>query len=259
MIDTKLFVVPKPALNPKLRLFCFPYAGGSIRTYMTWCKHFNSDVEVVLVQPPGRGDRFTEPAHENMTPYIAELMQYASYITDIPYVFFGHSLGSRVAFELSCKLKLLNMSLPVYFIASGSRAPHMKNKNASLYALPDNEFMEQLKKLNGTPKEVLANSELMEVLLPLLRADFNIADNYKANKVCMPFPILTLHGEKDHSISTAQACAWRELSSAHHKLIKLPGDHFFINQNQADVLKIISPIVNNALHSITEFSNSDEF
>lgn len=254
MIDTKLFVIPNPIFNPKLRLFCFPYAGGSSSTYMAWCNRFNDDVEVVLVQPPGRGTRFSEQAHENMTSYIGELMQYASYITDIPYVFFGHSLGSRVAFELSCNLKSSNMPLPVYFIASGSRAPHMTNERKSLYALSDEEFMEELKKLNGTPKEVLANRELMELLIPLLRADFNISDNYKANKICMPFPILTLHGEKDSDISTAQANAWGELSSVDHELIILPGDHFFINQNQVDVLKIVSLVMKNTLSSIIDSS-----
>ena len=249
MSGHKLFVIPTRVNAPKLRIFCFPFAGGSTTTYMPWLKHFNSDTELVFIQPPGRGSRMIEPAHDNMNDLIDELMKHGSYITSTPYVLFGHSLGSRVAYELSCQLKSAKLPLPAYFIASGSRAPHLPNEKRQISNLPQDEFMQELEQLNGTPKEILLNQELMSFLTPLLRADFKIAENYQANKDPMPFPILVLHGENDSGIRLEQAAAWDELSEEKSQLIQLPGDHFFINQYLPEVLEQVSIVVNKFMAS----------
>lgn len=253
MNNKKLFIIPNPISNPKIRLFCFPFAGGSVSTYMPWVKHFGDGVELVLVQPPGRGSRITEQPHDNMSSLIDELMDNASYITRVPFILFGHSLGSRVAFELSCQLKFSGMLLPEYFIASGSRAPHLPNEMSSIYDLPHDEFIQKLEELNGTDKKILFNQELMKLLVPLLRADFKIADNYQANKIGMPFPILVLHGKDDIGIQPDQVAAWRELSEIDYKLVQLNGDHFFINQYRGSVIAQVISVVNKVVNSI----NSD--
>lgn len=224
-------------------MFCFPFAGGSASTYISWVDKFYSDIEVVLIQPPGRGARIAEKPHEHISSLVDELMNYAQHITNIPYILFGHSLGSRVAYELSCKLMSLRMPLPEYFIASGSRAPHSKNRNKLIYNLPKESFIRELEKLNGTPKEILAHKELMELFTPLLRADFKIADNYQAKRVQMPFPISVLHGKKDTDIGKKELAAWGELTSNHFKIIQLPGDHFFINEYSSEVVKQVSLII----------------
>lgn len=243
MIKRELFVVPKPVLKPKLRLFCFPYAGGAVHTYTDWVGKLGNSVEVVLVQPPGRGSRMMETAHDCMDDVIAELIQESSFITQVPYVLFGHSLGSRIAFELSCALHSRGERQPEYFIASGSRAPHLAVDEKKTYMLPESEFIQELEKLNGTPKEVLDNVELMQLLTPLLRADFKIAETYRATKMPMPYPILTLHGKDDTEITYDQLKAWGDLTHMNHSIEELSGDHFFINTHSQSVIQHVSQVI----------------
>ncbi|ATC96713.1 thioesterase II family protein [Pseudoalteromonas tunicata] len=245
--SNKLFVIPKPRPYPKMRLFCFPFAGGGVSTYISWADSFPDDIELVIIQPPGRGSRLAEDPHDNMTSLIDELMRHADFITQQPYLLFGHSLGSRVAYELCYRLKQNEMPLPQYFIASGSRAPHVSKDKEMIHNLPKNEFIQALEKLNGTPKELLENRELMDLFMSLLRADFKIAETYLAQKCKMPFSILVLHGQDDIDIEEHQLSAWGELSDLGHHLVQLPGDHFFINQSRNEVIHQVSQRVGTAL------------
>ncbi len=230
MTFPKIFVVPKPTPNSKMRLFCFPFAGGSANTYFSWIDKFSNDVELILIQPPGRGTRFAEQAHCSMDGLVSELMQFAQFFCEKPFILFGHSLGSRVAYDLCCRLQSLNMRLPEYFVASGSGAPHLSDDMEHIHNLPQDLLVKKLEELNGTPQEVLQNSELMELMMPPLRAAFEIADTYLSRKIIMPFPIMVLTGKQDIHVKKYQAEAWGELSNKTCSKVEFPGDHFFINE-----------------------------
>lgn len=249
MINEKLFVTPKPVESPKVRLFLFPYAGGSAATFIPWAKYFNEDVEMICIQPPGRGARFNEPPYDSMESLVGDLAKHASYITEIPYILFGHSLGCRVAFELTCRLKELGLPSPSYFIASGSRAPHLPRERKPIHDLPDTEFMHELKALNGTPEEILENPELMQLLMPLLRADLRIADNYQSSLVSVDAPILVLHGNEDTLVEKGQLRAWKELTERGVSFTNIPGGHFFLNENPEKVTKQIDFAVKKTLEN----------
>lgn len=143
---------------------------------------------------------------------------------------FGHSLGARIAFELIYTLQSLNLPTPSYFFASGSGAPHLERVAENIHKLPEDEFVLRLQLLNGTPKEVLLNPELLALLIPMLRADFEVAETYQAVKVAIKSPILVLYGEFDIQITVPEIEAWAELSSIGFSAYPLPGDHFFIHQ-----------------------------
>lgn len=246
--------------SPKIRLFCFPFAGGGAFTFYPWWRELNDYVELVLIEPPGRGSRISEPPHQTMEGLVGEIVQHHKFITKIPYVFFGHSLGCRVAFELTCQLKDLGKPLPEYFIASGSRAPHLPNEHCVTYDLPKQSFLRELERLNGTPKEVLSNNELMELLIPILRADFKMAETYQAQELKMTYPIIVLHGEDDTGIKPHELIAWKELSSKECSLVQLPGDHFFINKFRGEVIAQVSAVLKLIIdskgtsdHAIQEF------
>jgi surfactin synthase thioesterase subunit len=243
----KILLTPKPRISPKLRLLCLPYAGGSAATYMPWIESFCEEIELVLFQPAGRSYRLSAPPHDDMTSLVDELFDHASYITHAPYVVFGHSLGSRVAYELVCRFQSSGLSLPRYFIASGSRAPHLPNKRASICNLPHKAFIGELEKLSGTPKEILTNPELLELLLPALRADFRIAETYQAEPVTIKTPILVLHGKYDNDIEHNQAAAWSELSQAESTIENIPGNHFFINHHRSMVIDKVKSVLNKVL------------
>ncbi|MDK1288560.1 thioesterase II family protein [Pseudoalteromonas umbrosa] len=241
---TKLFLIPKPNPHATLRLFCFPYAGGAPNIFMPWLNKLPNNVELVLIQLPGRGARLMEAPHNKMSSIIDELMLHSSFITQKPNVFFGHSLGSRVAYELALTLQKNNLALPQKLIASGSRAPHLENHKTPIYHLPESEFITKLRELNGTPKEVLDNAELMELFLPLLRADFEIADCYQTEKHPLPVPIDVFFGHEDIDVTPPMINAWQALSALPITQHAFNGDHFFINSHSEQVIKAVSKLLN---------------
>ncbi|MDK1314036.1 thioesterase II family protein [Pseudoalteromonas ardens] len=246
-MNTKLFVIPKPNPNAKLRLFCFPYAGGSPAIFMPWVGLLPNEVELVFVQFPGRGARMTETAYTDMQHKVDELLTHQAYITEKPFAFFGHSLGSRVIFETTKRLVALGAPLPVHLIASGSRAPHTNSNKTQTYHLPHDEFVAELLKLNGTPKELLEHKELMELLIPLLRADFQIAECYQAQPVSLPCPITVFHGYDDIEISAEQLHGWQDLSKHKIDIHYFNGGHFFINQCKEEVISQVNQVLRKIL------------
>lgn len=246
---SKLFIIPKPNPQAKARLFCFPFAGGGVNTFVSWQTQLTNEIELVLVQPPGRGSRILEEPHDTMQKIVDELIQEAQFITELPYVFFGHSLGSRMAFELCCSLKLSGFKLPHHFIASGSKAAHLKTERPSVHDLPKESFIEVLGELSGTPKEVLANPDLLDIFIPLLRADFKIAHEYRAKPIKMPIPFVVLNGERDIEITREQLNAWFELSDNKGESYELRGGHFFIREDTEQVLIIVREVLKRCISS----------
>ncbi|CDM92286.1 Thioesterase (modular protein) [Xenorhabdus bovienii] len=235
----KLFIIPEPANSPRLRIFCFPYAGGSAKTYLDWAEHFTDNIEIVAVQPPGRTTRLDEAPYEDLYSLVDELMAHAEFITKIPYAFIGHSLGCRVAFELACKLQSCGYPVPVHFFVSGCTAPHLRHNFPDTHDLPHDEFIRELRKMNGATDEVLLNSELMDFLLPVLKADFKMAETYQAKRCLLKSPITVLSGDSDPDIKPIELYAWSELSSESLTVQYIPGDHFFIDQNKEKVIEVM--------------------
>ncbi|WP_233520534.1 thioesterase II family protein [Flocculibacter collagenilyticus] len=250
MIENKLFIIPHPKPNPALRLFCFPYAGGNASTYLNWSHQLPDEIELIAVQPPGRATRIIEQAHNTMDHLVSEILLHANEITATPYAFFGHSLGSRVAYELASRLEQMNLPTPHFIIASGSKAPHLPFTETYSYNLPDLQFKEKLKSLNGTPKEVLENDELMNFVLPLLRADFAIAECYQATPKKLSCPIHVISGTEDVKITKDQLTAWQTLTHNEVNINYLSGDHFFVEKNKTAVISHLNQILMNMTNEI---------
>ena len=159
-----------------MRLFCFPYAGGNSSIYESWVRSLPSHIELIIIQPPGRATRIFETPHTEMTTLVSELHSVMKGMLDKPYIFFGHSLGSKVAYELLCTIQAHKQNMPERLIVSGSAAAHCKKKPEMTWAKSDNAFIEALKLLQGTPEEFFEHKELVTLLLPMLKADFQISD-----------------------------------------------------------------------------------
>lgn len=236
---------PNPNHNAKLNLICFPYAGGSAATYIPWKSLIPNEVELHLIQPPGRASRLFEEPHTDMTSLVEELFNSIKNSITRPFIFFGHSLGSRFAFELATKLKSLGLNTPKHFIASGSSAPHFPAVEEKIHNLPENEFIEKLKNLNGTPQEILTNVELMELYLPCLRADFQVAENYTPSnkKISFDCPISVFGGTEDHKITMEKLTNWGKYFKDPADVKLVPGDHFFLESNRKMVVKHVNDIL----------------
>ncbi|MBE0361869.1 hypothetical protein PULV_a4277 [Pseudoalteromonas ulvae UL12] len=241
-MSNKWFIKPRNNNNVTLRLFCFPYAGGNASTYVKWSNDLPEHIELVLIQPPGRANRLAEPAFDNMDALVESLQEAITPYLDKPYVFFGHSLGSRTAYELTKRLQIRGENLPQYLIASGSAAAHLPRTQNNSWNKSDAEFVALIKSIKGTPEAFFLNPEMMNLLLPMLRADFKVSEQYHSDVIKLACSIWVLAGTED-DISVTELNAWQDLTNAKCSIEYVAGDHFFIDKNSAAVLKKVNTIL----------------
>jgi len=244
------FISTKTDDDIKLRLFCFPYAGGNSSTYATWLNALPKYVEIIMIQPPGRTTRMFEAPFDNMEALVADLLNSIVDLLDKPYAFFGHSLGSRVAYELVCQLQAKHFALPECLIASASSAPHLPREAEMAWDKSDEVFIESLKTLGGTPSEFFEYEELVKMSLPMLRADFKISELHRALAITLPCQVHVLSGTEDDNISHENVVAWQAISDKKITVNYINGGHFYIDQNSKDVLSVVSPIIDNLIANI---------
>lgn len=238
--QSKAAMLWEPGANPKavMRLFCFPYAGGSAMVYRGWADRLPKAVEVCPVELPGRGRRMREPAFTRLAPLVEALADDLMPYLDKPFAFFGHSMGGLISFQLAKLLKRLCGTTPMQIFVSSRRAPHLPNDVPLTYNLPEEEFLEDLRRLNGTPKEVLEHRELLQLLVPLLRADFEICQTYEYTPgPPLDCPVTAFGGILDPDVLPEHLDAWREQTIGAFRLHVLPGDHFFLHTSQAELLR----------------------
>jgi medium-chain acyl-[acyl-carrier-protein] hydrolase len=157
-----------------------------------------------------------------------------------PFAFFGHSMGATISFELARYLRREHHLMPRHLFVSGRRAPHMPATHAQTYNLPEPEFLVALRDLNGTPHEVLEQPDLMELMLPLLRADFELSETYTySNGPLLDCPMSIYGGEEDNDVPREHLTAWGELTTGTVSLKMFPGDHFFVNTAQPALLETL--------------------
>jgi medium-chain acyl-[acyl-carrier-protein] hydrolase len=224
------------------RLFCFPYAGGGAGIFRTWPERLWPEIEVCAIQLPGREDRFTETPFANLSSLIDALADVIYPYLDIPFAFFGHSLGSLISFELTRRLRRQKAPCPIQLFVSASRAPQIPDPDPLIHQLPDAEFIEELGRFNGTPKAVLDNPELMEVFLPLLRSDISLWETYVYDhEAPLDCPISAFGGLEDEEVSREELAAWHDQTRSRFSIQMFSGDHFFCNGEESNgLLEVIS-------------------
>jgi medium-chain acyl-[acyl-carrier-protein] hydrolase len=221
-------------------MFCLPYAGASASVYSRWVTPLAPSIELRAVELPGRGHRFREPPERSVSQLVKRLADELGGMLEAPYVLFGHSMGALLCFELARHLASLERPMPEKLILSGFPAPQMRRRDEKTYDLPDAEFIATLKRYNGMQEEILANTELMELLLPVLRADLGACQTYQYE----PGPplvtsIIALGGDRDPVATREELLGWRELVTGSISLHMFPGDHFFIHSSGREVRGVI--------------------
>src|SRR5579859_3082978 len=200
----------RPGRSTRLRLFCFPYAGAGASIFRTWTEGLPADVEVCPIQLPGRGSRLMERPYSRLSPLVEALAEALVTYLDKPFAFFGHSLGTLVAFELARRLRKLYGVEAVRLLVSAGGAPQLLHRGSPVHALPREELLAELRRLNGTPVELLDHAELMEIMLPLLRADFAVYETYQYSaEPALDCPITAFGGLDDHRVTEHDLESWR--------------------------------------------------
>jgi len=235
------FNCAKPDPHARLRLFCFPYAGGGAGIYRGWENYLPAGVEVCAVQPPGRGVRFREPAFDRMDSLVPAVATAIEPYLDLPIVLFGHSVGALASFELAHRLGNTFGVIPKHLFVSGARAPQLPRNRRNIHDLSEDDFLTELKTLNGTPPEVLENPELMRMVSATLRADFAIAETYRSSaRPPLNCPITVFGGLDDELGPREDLEPWKVHTTKSFDLWQLPGDHFFIHTSDSLLLQILS-------------------
>jgi medium-chain acyl-[acyl-carrier-protein] hydrolase len=221
-----------------MRLVCFPYAGGGPAAFRPWARALPADVELCIVHLPGREGRWREPALSHADAVIGSIAEALLPLVTTPYAFYGHSLGTLLAFEVARYLHRNHGTVPLRLVGGAHRAPHLPNPHPEIRQLGDDQFVAEInRRYGGIPQLVLDNRELLELMLPALRADFSVYETYQYQEAPpLRCPIAVFGGSADRFVSAAEVGEWRRHTAADFQHTMLPGDHFFIQQHRAAVL-----------------------
>lgn len=233
--------IQSPNPDASLRLFCFPFAGGSAQAFKGWSDSLPKGVEVCAVQFPGREMRQRETPISDVHVMIEALAPALVPWMDRPFVLFGHSMGALVAYELARKLEHEGRYVPEGLIVSGRVAAHRSLTRDAINHLPSDEFIDGLRRLNGTPEEVLSDKGLMSLIEPMLRADLAVHENYVfTEEPRLQCDVLAFGGLRDSEAGRGDVEAWRELTDGGFSMQMMPGEHFFIRSAQGMFLRALS-------------------
>ncbi len=229
----------------KLRLFCFPYAGGSAVVYNKWQELLDKNIRLCPVELAGRGKRIADPFYNSVEETAEDIIKIIRYdLMHSAFAFFGHSLGAIIAYRVSQKLKEKRMPEPVHVFFSGRGAPHIKRSDKKPYhTLPDDEFKERILDLGGTPREFFEHPELLEILVPLLKSDFRNSWEYVHPKEPNPLNCnITVFTGTTEDLKPEQIEGWQEHTKGECTRHCLEGGHFFLNsqENRETMLGIIN-------------------
>jgi medium-chain acyl-[acyl-carrier-protein] hydrolase len=225
---------------PRLRLFCFPFAGGGPYVFLPWVERLPTDIEICAIHLPGRESRLREAPLTSMPAVVNALAAALRSRFAGPFAFAGHSMGALVAYELTRHLRRTSGPLPRRLIVSGRRAPHVPVTLRMRHLLNDAAFTIELQRLGGMPPAILADPELRALLFPLLRADIGVCDSHvHVDEAPLDLPITALGGEADPEVCITDVERWGELTTAGFTFRRFPGAHFFIQTHVEPVLALI--------------------
>lgn len=227
----------------KIKLYCFPYAGGSASLFSKWKPYLDPLIELKPIELAGRGRRIHEPVYNSVSELIDDVFNLIrDEIDDSPYVFFGHSMGGMIAYQLAQEIRKEHLLEPLHIFFSGRQAPHIKKDNEKLiHLLPEKEFIAKIITFGGTPAEFFNHPELMEVFMPVLKSDFKLAETDFSNNEINPLNCnITVFFGKDEGLTSEQCDTWKKHTSKICSIHYFNGGHFFINDQTKQIVKLIN-------------------
>jgi pyochelin biosynthetic protein PchC len=226
----------------RLRLICLPHAGGGAASYRAWDALLPPGVDLLAVQYAGREDRWTDPMTDRMDELVHELADDLLPLLDRPYALFGHSMGSALAWELAHLLTASGAG-PRRLFASGREAPGTA-RPGTLHRQDAAALVAELERLGGTPREILADPDLLDAVLTYVRNDYRLIETYRPDLTRAPLacPITVLAGDSDPDCDLGRgerSGGWAALTSARTSVQTFPGGHFYLGPERSRLLALI--------------------
>lgn len=220
-----------------VRLLCFHHAGGGASLFRNWRLPGELSAEIWAVQLPGRENRRAEEPVRRIEPLLAALTDELAPLLDRPVAFFGHSMGALIAFELSRELRRTGRGLPIRLFLSAHRSPEVPQRHISASTLPDPEFFARLDRAAGASPSAVRDPELMVLLAPMIRADFELCERYRYREEApLPIPFTCFRATDDTEVDPADVAGWGRHSSEPCRHRVYPGGHLFIRDHEREVL-----------------------
>jgi medium-chain acyl-[acyl-carrier-protein] hydrolase len=227
--------------HARVRLFCFPPAGGGATLFRSWPALLPKDIDVCAVQLPGRESRISEkPVAEINALVVMVASALSAADLELPYAFFGHSLGALVSFETARYLRTLGRPQPMHLFASAASAPHHPDFDR-YHLMQDDELIEQLRRDGGYPEEILGHREMMALLLPVTRADAAVTETYRyVAEDPLECAITAIAGDDDRRIKRQELSDWRVHTRGSFREVTCPGGHEFVKTATTELTKIVA-------------------
>lgn len=228
--------------NKSVNIFCLPYAGGNKYSYREFVENAPSFLNIITLDYPGRVPRIKEPLLSNIETLVNDLYkQIKNKVDQKDYAIYGHSMGGLIAYLLTRKLIENNHKAPLHLFITGTSGPSASSRGEKMrHLLPKEEFLQEMKDLDGIPDEILQTEELLSFFEPILRADFKVSENYVyENYDPIDIPITVITGmEEDMELDDIYL--WQKETKSVVDFRQMPGKHFFIFKYPVEVVEIIS-------------------
>lgn len=236
----KWFFTLKEKPESQIRVIALPFAGGGPSAFHSWHPIFSDNIELIVINYPGRETRFTEKPVNDPEEMVSEIVNSLSDYSDKPFVLFGHSMGAMLAYFVTCELQRKQLMMPEILFVSGMRAPHIASRSEPVKQMNDEDLVNSLNKYGGMPAELFKNKELLQIFLPIIRADLEMLGRVPVEKSDnVNVPIFAYGGELDQTFTKDDLQQWDQYSDVEFKLHLMPGGHFYINQHRNELLRAI--------------------
>ncbi|MFD0589176.1 thioesterase II family protein [Paenibacillus sp. GCM10027627] len=225
-----------------VKLFCFPYAGTSANAYLQFRERIDEKITLVPVELSGRGKRFSEGFYPNMEAAVADVFsKLKEELEGGEYALFGHSMGALFVFELVHMIQKHGVNPPVHVFVSGRNPPGIPDDKPKIHRLSDDEFLAEIFRLQGIPKEIEESKEYLEFFTPIIKADYKLVENYEydGKKFKVSCGITCLLGQDDLYTNEDVMECWKEFTARGLAVHKFSGGHFFIFQHLQQIAEVI--------------------
>lgn len=231
----------------RLKLYLLPYAGGSASIFRNWPAHFDDSVELIGIQLPGRGGRMRESAETDYRVLVRDIADAVQGDGQRgTFALYGHSMGALLAYAVALELARRGAGQPECLFLSGCKPPHLPREQRHVAAMGDADFLEELRRMDGTPAVLLENEELMSLMLPTIKADFMLLDRWhrelaagaQSAPVAQPvlsMPIVAMAGRRDQHCTIDDIGGWSGYTCGATETLEYNGGHFFLQTEEAGV------------------------